>query len=103
MFKLKKGDQIVVLQGRDKGRRGKIDRVLPGRNQILVNGLNLVKKHLKSQGEKKPGGIVSIAKPILVSKVALVCPKCNQPTRVGFQIGKDKNKKRVCRKCKKII
>ena len=103
MLRLKKGDQIVVLRGKDKGKKGKIDRVLAKEGRVLINSLNLVKKHVKPQGEKKPGGIVQIAKPLMVSKVSLVCPKCHQSTRIGFQIGKDKNKHRVCRKCGHLI
>lgn len=103
MFKLQKGDQIQVLAGKDRGKKGKIDRVFPKKRQVLVNNLNIFKKHVRSQGEKKPGGIMEIAKPLPVAKVALVCPGCKRLTRVGFKMGKDKNKKRICRKCGQII
>lgn len=102
MLKIKKGDQVKILRGKDKGRTGVVEKVVPGENQVVISGVNVVKKHVKRQGEKQPGGIVEIAKPLDLSKVALLCPKCNQPTRVAFKkVGKDK--KRVCKKCKEIL
>ncbi|MCJ7828054.1 50S ribosomal protein L24 [Patescibacteria group bacterium] len=103
MLKLRKGDQVQVLLGKDKGKKGKIDRIFPDKGMVLINGLNLVKKHVKSQGEKKPGGIMEITKPLKASKVALVCPKCKKITRVGFRVVKDKTKHRICRKCGQVI
>jgi len=102
-MKLKKGDQIKIVSGKDSGKTGKIEKVLPRRGMILVPGLNVVKKHLKARGEGKPGGIVEVVKPLLACKVALICPKCNQRTRIGFKLGKGKEKHRICRKCQQII
>jgi large subunit ribosomal protein L24 len=101
--KLKKGDQVKVLIGKDRGKTGKIEKVFPGREMVLIPGLNLAKKHVKPQGEGKPGGIIDVAKPFLVSKLALICPKCGQPTRVGFKLGKKSERLRICRKCKQVI
>lgn len=99
MQKLKKGDEVEVLIGKDKGRRGKIERVFPASGEVLVGGINVYKRHKKAQGMKSPGGIVDIARPLSISKVMLVCPHCNKKTRVGIRISAEK-KYRFCRKCK---
>ena len=101
-MKLKKGDEIIVIAGKDKGRKGKIEKVFSKEGKVLIPGINLVKKHLKPRKEGEKGGIVEIAKPLDVSKVALVCPKCGKPTRVGYLITKD-SKERICKKCRQTI
>lgn len=103
MFKYKVGDSVKVLLGKDKGRQGKIERVFPGLNMVLIPGINIYKKHVKSQFTKdKKGGIFDIPRPILVSKIAVLCPKCKKITRVGFKVNKD-DKMRFCKKCKELI
>lgn len=101
-MKLRKGDKVKVVAGKDKGRTEKIEKVFPKINKVLVAGVNVYKRHLKPRGEKKPGGIVDIVKPLSVSNVALVCPECGQVTRIGYQITKGE-KIRICKKCKKPI
>lgn len=101
-MKLKKGDQIIVQVGKDKGHKGKIEKVFPTAMRILVPGVNVFKRHMKRRDEKNPGGIIEKIRPIDVSKVALVCPRCNKPTRVGYLVVKGE-KERVCRKCKQKI
>lgn len=101
-MKLKKGDQVVVLGGKDKNKTGKIEKVWPRLGKVLVAGINLYKKHVRPQGEKQPGGVVEIAKPLSVSRVALVCPKCGKKTRVGYIINQT-GKQRFCKKCQTII
>ncbi len=101
-MKLKKGDTVKVLIGKDRGKTGKIQKVFLKDNKILVSGINLFKKHLKPQG-KKPGGIIDIQKPLLISKIALICPKCNQQTKIGFTLDKSGEKLKICRKCKQTI
>lgn len=101
-MKLKKGDTVLVCLGKDRGKRGKIERVFEKKAEVIVSNLNIYKRHLKAQGEDKPGGIIEIIKPLKVSKVALVCPKCNQQTRIGYKVIKDK-KIRICQKCKEAI
>jgi len=101
-MKLKKGDEIVVIAGKDKGRKGKIEKVFPKERKVLIPGVNLVKKHLKPRREGEKGGIVEIAKPLDVGKVAFVCPKCNKPTRIGYLITKN-SKERICKKCRQTI
>ena len=108
-MKLKKDDRVVVLGGKDKGRTGKIEKVLPRQAKVLIAGLNLFKKHVRPQGERQPGGVVEIAKPLPASRVALVCPKCGQRTRVGYRVNqvdrvnRDDTKLRICKKCQAAI
>lgn len=101
-MKYKKGDTIVVTVGKDKGHKGKIDRVLPQEAKVAVAGINVFKRHMKRRDDKNPGGIIDIVKPIDVAKIALVCPSCGKPTRVGYLVAKNE-KVRVCRKCGKKI
>lgn len=103
-MKLRKNDQVIVTIGKDKGKKGKVEAVFPKENMVVITGVNIFKKHTKPQGEGKAGGIVEINKPLKVSKIALVCPKCAKATRIGYKIDvKSKLKIRVCRKCKGVI
>ena len=97
-MKIKKGDLVRVMTGKDGGKEGKVERVYLVDRRVLIPGINQYKKHQKPQGEKRPGEIVTISRPILVANVALICPKCKQPTRVGYRYLESK-KMRVCRKC----
>jgi large subunit ribosomal protein L24 len=97
-MKLKKNDNILVTAGKDKGKSGKIEKVFTQESLVLIPNVNQYKKHRKPQGEGKPGEILTLSRPLPVGNVALVCPKCKQPTRVGFRFDKEK-KVRVCRKC----
>ena len=101
-MKYKKGDTIIVTIGKDKGHKGKIDKVLPEEGKITVAGINVFKRHTKRKDDKNTGGIIDIVKPINVAKIALVCPACGKPTRVGYLIAKNE-KVRICRKCGKKI
>lgn len=101
-MKLKKGDEIIVTAGKDRGKKGKIEKVFPRQNKVLVAGINIYKRHLKPRGQGKPGGIIDITKPLPLGNVALICPKCGQKTRVGYEI-RTKVKVRICKKCKETI
>ncbi|HXS15500.1 MAG TPA: 50S ribosomal protein L24 [Candidatus Saccharimonadales bacterium] len=101
-MKLKKGDEIRVVAGKDKGKSGKIEAVLTKENRVLVMGVNEYKKHQKGRMEGQKSEIITITKPLPVANVQMVCPKCKKLTRVGYQVEKDK-KVRVCRKCGKEI
>ena len=101
MFKLKVGDKIKVTLGKDKGREGEVEKVFPSDAKVLVPGLNIYKKHVKGFQAQKVG-IYEVPRPLTLSKIALVCPKCKKPTRVGFKEVAG-NKERVCRKCGKSI
>lgn len=87
-MKIRKNDTVIVLSGKDKGKTGKVEKVLPKRSAVLVSGVNICKRHVKKRDEKNPGGIIDIARPIHISKVALVDPKEKKPTRVGFLLSK---------------
>lgn len=102
-MKIKKNDTVKILIGKDKGKEGKVEVTYPDRNQVLIPGINEFKRHVKSRGQGEKSEITTITKPILASKVALVCPKCKKTTRVGFVLNKTGEKVRVCRKCKKEI
>ena len=102
-MKIKKGDTVRVLSGKDRGKIGKVLSVLKGRGRVVVEKVNKVKKHKKQSGDQKdPGGIVEVEAPIDVSKVMVVCPSCSKPTRVGYKVTKDK-KVRICKKCKGLL
>ena len=102
-MKIKAGDTIKVMVGKDKGKTGKIEKVFPQQNKVLVDGLNVYKRHLKPKGEGKPGGIVDFSRPLVISNVALQCPKCQKVTRVGFNFDKQGNKSRICKKCRQPL
>lgn len=97
-MKICKGDTVKVISGKDLDRTAKVEKVFPEERKILVAGVNIIKKHVKPRREGEKGGIVEMEKPIAVSNVMLVCPKCKQPTRVSYQL-EGKRKFRVCKKC----
>ena len=103
-MKLKKGDKVKVMLGKDRGKTGTVDRVFRKESLVLVSGINLYKRHLKPRREKdqNSGGIVDKARPLNSAKVALICPKCGKITRVGFLLSKG-TKVRICRICKAEI
>lgn len=97
-MKIKKGDTVLIIKGKDKGRTGKVIKALPKENRIIVEGLNLVKKHLKPKRAGEKGQIVEKPAPLYISKVKLICPICKKPTKVGYEFTND-IKKRKCKKC----
>lgn len=101
-MKLKKGDQVIVTLGKDKGKKGKIMKAFPRLGTVVIEGVNVYKRHRKKRDEQHPAGITEIIKPIDVSKVALICPKCGKQARVGYRIVKD-TKERICKKCEQVI
>lgn len=101
-MKLKKGDKVVVLAGRDKGKRGEILKMIPADGKALVQGVNLVKRHQKP-GQQGPGGIESKEAPIRLSNIAIEDPKDGKPTRIGFKFLKDGKKVRVARRSGEVI
>ena len=95
---IRKGDNVVMLTGKDRGKNGKVLLVLPTTNQVVVEGLNLVKRHQRARKENQKGQIISKERAVAAANVQAVCPKCNQPTRSGQRVD-GKNKLRVCKKC----
>ena len=99
-MKLKKGDRVRVLQGKDRGKEGDIMRALPAEGKVIVDGVNVAKKHQRPTRATMQGGIIDKDMPVPVSSVAIVCPGCGKPTRVGYRIDDRNVKVRICRKCK---
>ena len=97
-MKIKKGDNVQVLSGNDKGKKGEVLEVLPKEDKIVVKGVNVRKKHVKARRQGDESGIISVECAIPSSKVNVVCPKCGKVTKVGYSIEKDK-KVRICKKC----
>lgn len=101
-MKLKVGDEVLVTAGKDKGRRGKIDKVFLKEDRVRVENINVYKKHVRGIGDRK-GGVIEFSRPLPTSNVALVCPHCGKPTRVGYRVDKKGEKTRICVKCKRAI
>ena len=97
-MKIKKGDTVQVLSGNDKGKKGEVLTVLPTVEKIIAKGINVRKRHVKPKKQGEEGGILSIESPVHISKVGVICSKCNKPVRVGIKIEEDK-KVRICKKC----
>jgi len=95
---VKKNDTVVILSGKDKGKKGKVLGTVPADSKVVVEGLNMVTCHVKPRRQGEEGGIVKREAAILACKVQVVCPKCNKPTRVAHKI-EDGKKKRVCKHC----
>ena len=101
-MKIKKGDNVIVLKGKDRGKKGKVQKVFPKEGKLVVEGVNMRKKHLKPKRAGEKGQIVQLAGTIFVSNVGLVCPKCQKPARLGFKM-QGLKKYRFCKRCKAEI
>ncbi len=101
-MKIKKSDTILVISGKYKGKTGKVEKVFPKTNKILVPGVNILKKHSRPSKKNPKGGIIEIESPIDVSNIKIICSKCSKTTRIGYRIINDK-KTRICRKCQEEI
>lgn len=97
-MKLKKGDNVIVLSGNDKGKTGEVLEIIPSTQKVIVKGINIRKKHVKPRKAGEEGGIVASEYPIHSSKVNVVCPKCGKASKIGYKI-EDGKKVRVCKKC----
>lgn len=103
-MKIRKGDTVEIISGKDKSKKGKVVKVLLKEDRIIVEKINIIKRHKKKTGkDKEPGGILEYEAPINISNVLLVCPICSRSTRIGYKVDKEGNKTRVCKKCKKLI
>lgn len=103
MQKIRKGDLVQVIKGKDSGKKGKVLEVFFREKRALVEAINLVKKHKRQTRQDQQGGIVSVEAPISISNLMLFCKTCNGPVRVGFSLLKDKTKSRFCKNCKESI
>jgi large subunit ribosomal protein L24 len=102
-YKIKKNDMVMVITGRDRGKTGKVMRVLPERGRVVIERLNIVKRHSKSRGAQSPGGIVEKEASINISNVMIFCDRCNAPVRIGVKSADDGTKSRNCRRCGEAI
>jgi large subunit ribosomal protein L24 len=98
-FKLRKNDMVMVIVGRDRGKTGKVMRVLPAAGRVVIERLNMVKRHTKPRGAGSPGGIVEKEAPLNISNVMVLCDRCNVPVRVGIKFTADGSRSRICRRC----
>lgn len=100
-MKIQKNDTVKILLGKDRGKTGKVLRVFPRKDKILVEGINVSKRHVKKTKEHE-GGVINLSKPVNISNVILICPSCKKESKVSFEI-KNGVKNRICRKCKEVI
>ncbi|HLC29899.1 MAG TPA: 50S ribosomal protein L24 [Dehalococcoidia bacterium] len=101
--RIRKNDTVLVIAGKERGKRGTVARILPEKNRVMVEGVNIVKRHMKPRGATQPGGIVEKEAPLHLSNVMLVCTRCDHPVRVSFRLLEGGAKVRVCRHCGEIV
>ncbi|MBU1146323.1 50S ribosomal protein L24 [Patescibacteria group bacterium] len=102
-MKIKKSDKVKIITGKDKGKEGKVLEVFPEERKLVVEGLNLVVKHMRPRRDGEKGQRIQFPAPLRVSNVMLTCNKCNKLTRVGYKILENGKKVRMCKKCKEVI
>ena len=100
MYRVKKDDQVQVISGRDRGKKAKVRQIFPEDGRVVVEGLNLIKRHTRRSEANPQGAIISRESRLPLDRVLPVCPKCERGVRVGFQLQPDGSKARVCRRCK---
>lgn len=101
-MKIKTNDQVKIISGKDSGKTGKVIQAFPEKGKVVVEGANIIKKHMRPKRSGDKGQVIELAGPLNLSKVMLICPKCGKQTRVGYKIEADQ-KKRKCNKCGEII
>jgi large subunit ribosomal protein L24 len=102
-MKIRKEDNVLVIAGKDKGKKGKIRFVYPKNDRVLVEGINMIKTHSRAKAQVKQAGLIEREAPISISDVMIICTRCNKPARVGFKVLEDGKKVRICRSCKEAI
>ena len=101
---IRKNDNVVVTTGKDRGKRGRVLRVVPEKNRVVVEGVNMIKRHTKANPQRQvKGGVVEREAPVHASNVQMVCPECGKPTRLGKKLLEDGRKVRICRKCNEVV
>jgi len=101
---VRKNDNVIVMSGRDKGKRGRVLRVIPEKTRVIVEGVNFIKRHTRPNPQKQvKGGIVEREAPVHASNVQIVCPECGKPTRTGHRTLDDGTRVRICRKCEGVM
>lgn len=102
-MKIHKEDTILVITGKDRGKKGKVRFANPKKEKVVVEGVNFIKKHSKARGAARQAGIIDLEAPLHISNVMLVCSKCNNPVRIGYRKLEDGRKVRFCRACQEVI
>jgi large subunit ribosomal protein L24 len=102
-MKIRKNDAVLVIAGKDRGKKGKVRKALPKNDKVIVEGANMIKRHSRAKGQARQAGIIELEAPLDVSNVILICNKCNKPARVGFRFLTDGRKARICRSCDEVI
>jgi large subunit ribosomal protein L24 len=101
--KIKKGDTVMIIAGRERGKTGKVLSLLPAGGKVTVEKLNMIKRHTKPNQKTRQGGIIEREAPVAISNVMFLCGNCNKPVRLGIQALEDGRRVRVCKKCKEVI
>lgn len=102
-MRLKKNDQVAVIAGKDRGKKGRVLQVFPERGRVLVEAVNYKKVHKRPTKDNPKGGIAQVEGALALSNVMLVCPRCSKPTRTGYSFLSDGTKQRICKKCREIF
>jgi large subunit ribosomal protein L24 len=102
-MKIRKNDTVVIIAGKDKGKRGKVRHAWPDEERVIVEGANMIKRHSRARRAARQAGIIELEAPIRVSNLMLVCEKCGNPTRVSFRFLDDGKKVRICNSCQEVI
>ena len=100
---IKKEDTVLVMTGKEKGKKGRVLSVMPSKSKLIIEKVNIIKRHMKPSRKYAQGGIIEKEAPVHISNVTLVCPKCGKPTRIGNLVMEGGSKVRICKKCKEVI
>jgi large subunit ribosomal protein L24 len=102
-MKIRKNDTVIITAGKDRGKKGKVRRALPSEDRVIVEGLNMIKRHSRARRAARQAGIIELEAPIHVSNVMLLCDKCGKPTRISFRFLADGKRVRICNSCREVI
>lgn len=102
-MKIRRNDTVIVIAGKDKGKKGKVRHVFLKKDKLVVEGVNMIKRHSRTSGKTRQAGIIELEAPLHISNVLLLCDKCGKATRIGFRFLDDGRKVRICRSCQEVI
>ena len=102
-MKVRRNDTVIIIAGKDKGKKGKVRRAIPEEHRVIVEGLNMIKRHSRAKRAARQAGIIELEAPTHISNIMLLCEKCGKPTRVGFRFLTDGKKMRICKSCQEVI
>ena len=101
-MKIKKGDNVIIIAGKDKGHRGSVLKVFPSKNKVQVDGMNIVKKHVRPRKQGEKGQVIEMSSPMQVSNMQIFCAQCKKGSRIGYKI-EGKEKMRICKRCSTVL